>query len=172
MSVAGLKVERILGATWRFTWDAGTPDYEIWLDGIVIDTVTPESFDFELPGFNVTPPPLEIVEVSDVPDSEIRPPFLILQWREIALATSYSVEFLVGSVFEKQKFVYPKGSGYLRFQTPAQVDATEVIWRIRAMDDAGNFGVEVPFTIDIVKNPDPPDVSITYVVDSVVVGVA
>ncbi len=168
--VLDLTVIRLEDSTWKFTWTAGTPDYEIWLDGILLDTVTPEEFIFTCPGFDSNPPPLEIVEVSQIPDSEIHPPFLILQWREITLAKYYVLQFFTGVIFQIQKFIIGDLTGYIKEETPPQLDDTEVQWRITTLDEFDNAGASINFIVDIVKNPDPPAVNITFAAGAVQVG--
>jgi hypothetical protein len=47
--------------TWQLTWEVGTPPYTIWLEGLVIaEGLTTESYIISEPGWETTPPPVEI----------------------------------------------------------------------------------------------------------------
>jgi len=149
---------------WQFSWTGDPADvFNIWLDGVLIDTVTGPEYDFDRPGYRSTPPPLEVVDDEDDAESELYPPFAIIQWRAVAGATAYIVEKYVSSAWVVKKTVQESAKGWYSFTTFALGDQVSQQYRVSAADSRGNAGTAVSYTFAIVRNPAPPDVS--YAID-------
>jgi len=147
---------------WLFAWDADSGEsFEIWWNGTLLNTVVGGEFDCELNGYAETPPPLEVVadESGVDAESELYPPFVILQWRGVSGATAYLVEQYVSGAWIARKTVMERERGYYTYQTAVLEDDTETTFRVSALDARGTAGTPVNFSFKVVRNPAPPDVS-------------
>jgi len=149
---------------WQFTWSGAPADiFNVWLDGVLIATVTGTEYDFDKEGYDATPPPLEIVDDEDDAESELYPPFAIIQWRTVDGAAAYLVERLVSASWVVQKTITEDGSGWYAFTTVVLGDQTSEQYRVSALDSRTNAGTAVAYTFALVRNPAPPSVS--YAID-------
>lgn len=157
---------------WVFTWPADSGDYSIWLDGVLLSTVTTEEYTYDLAEEYINaPPPLEIVNSADDADSAEHPPFAIIQWRGTTTAAQYVLEEVVDAVATERKTIFENGSGYYAFQTPVLTDCASATWQVIPIDEDGNEGDPLSFTAYIVRNPDAPQVSIAIAGGTVTVSV-
>lgn len=163
MSINPTVVRRDDGG-WDFTWTPGTSPYSIWLDGRLKTTVIDEAYSFTDPGYEDSPPPLEIVSDGDVAENSLFPPFLTLQWQRVAAAEAYIIERYNGATWEEVGEVTQTSNTYLQWVSPALEDGTTVQYRVKAVDLRGNAGTPITFSIEVCRNPAPPEV--TYTIDS------
>ena len=147
---------------WVFTWTGAPADiFMIWLDGVLIDTVTGTEYDCEVDGYEDNPPPLEIVDDEDDAENDLYPPIAKLQWRGVAGATAYLIERYVGTSWITYKTIYETSAGWYLYTTAALTDQASEQWRISALDERGNAGTTVPFAFSLVCNPVCEDVDYT-----------
>ncbi len=157
-------VTRLDNGGWDFGWSGGTPPYSIWNLGILIATVTPTSYIFNSPGYELTPPDLEILSSGSQSQQEEYPPYVILQWRGLQNAYAYLVEWLPppsGSEYQILSTILEKGRGYYQWTSLAYPDDTEEQFRVSACDQYGNPGTPIQFSIQICRNPPAPVVDVT-----------
>jgi len=149
---------------WLFEWGGGSAEsFEIWLDGVLLDTVEGGEYTCTEDGYDATAPNLEIMEdlSGAEAENELYPPFAILQWREVAGADGYDVEEQVGGSWIIRRNITDADAGYYTYQTSALDDSTVVPFRVTALDVNGNGGTPVTFSIKLARNPAPPDVAIS-----------
>lgn len=158
-------IEKIGPSSWRFAWSATTGPYRVYLDGRLIDTITAVEYDYEGYTWGSFPPPLEVLDANDstTPQNLDYPPRLWLQWRGVTDAEYYVVEYYSGSAWTRVNLQMPEtGAGYYKYQTPALADVTTAQWRVLAVDAYQNESDPLTFSALIVRNPDTPDVTMTY----------
>jgi len=152
-------------AHWLFEWDGGSATtYYIWLRGILIDTVVGGEYDSAEPGYEDSPPPLEIVETEDA-ENELYPPFATLQWKAVVGANAYLVERYVSGAWTTVDVLSEIGVGYYWYRTEVLEDQTQEQFRVSTTDPKGNTGTPITFTFSITRNPTPPDIE--YEIDSI-----
>jgi len=161
------------GGIWLFEWTAvALRPYEIWHNGILIDTVTPADTDGEytstLAGFVSSPPPFEIHDTTaNKAENEEYPPFAILQWRGLAGAGGYTVEQFLTIQASLERFpwtivktITESAAGWYSYNTVLLTDQVENEYRVKALNNKGAGGQAIEFDITVVRNPAPPDVAL------------
>lgn len=146
---------------WNFTWDVGTAPYAIWLDGKLLDTVDDEEYDVTLPGYEDVPPSLEILNDGEEAESELYPPYVIVQWRGIPTAVAYVVEENVEGDWVTRATVQEARRGYYTWRSPAKPDGSALQFRVLPADLYGNTGTAIAFSMDLCRNPETPEIEIT-----------
>lgn len=155
-------VARIESGGWDFSWPAGTGPYSVWLDGRRLAVVTDPAYTFLLPGYDLIPPDLEILDVGGTPDNFVYPPYVLLQWRGLQSAVNYIIEqytgdsttpwVLLGSLRELKR-------GYYAWTTAPIPDEEDVQFRVTAADLVGNPGTHREFAAQVCCNPRRPAVA-------------
>lgn len=148
--------------SWGFTWSPGTPPYSVWLDGILLGTVSTEAYTAELPNYETVPPALEIVSTGSSAGNSLYPPRVILQWRGITTSAGYLVEQFVSSSWVQRVNVSESGRGYYDWLSGPQDDGSTGQFRVTAFDLRGNGGTPLAFSLIICRNPAPPAATIGY----------
>jgi hypothetical protein len=158
MSINATVTRRADGG-WSFAWDPGTPPYAIWLDGHLIATVDEEeSYEFIRPNYDDAPPDLEILNTADVSESELYPPFLQIQWRGLLTAAGYIIQQYIAAAWVSIQTIQEKQKGYYIWRSPALDDGSSPLYRVMASDLQGNVGDPIAFTVEVVRNPEHPEV--------------
>lgn len=150
--------------SWLFSWEAGTPPYQIWLNGVLIASPTTNSYVFALPGYETLPPDLEILNAGDFSDSENYPPFVLLQWRGVQGCAGYVVQQATGlsaNPWANVGWRREDRSGYYQWQSQALPDDAIAEFRVLPVDLAGNQGTEIDFTLTVVRTPPHPSVALS-----------
>ena len=148
--------------SWLYTWTAGSPEYRIYLDGVLIDTTSAQEYEFYGAGYDNTPPPIEITSSGITAETELYRAVAVLQWRYVDGAFEYWVQKYTGGAWVQQSRIPEIGAGYYKFVTPIQDDCTETSWRVLAVDENGIEGDAVIFTFTLARNPDEPDITMSY----------
>lgn len=149
-------------SSWLFTWDyVSGESFEVWLDGNLLTTVSDGEYTCSEDGYDDAPPPLEIVDATLDAESELYPPYVILQWREVTGAYGYQVDEYSGGSWLKLRVFTTASAGYYWYKSDPLDDDETHIFRVRALDLNGNAGTAVQFTYQMARNPAPPDVTIT-----------
>lgn len=162
-------VVRMSNGGWRFTWPVGTSPYSIWLDGVLLDTVDDEEYESVLPGYDDAPPALEILDDGDTAENALYPPYLQLQWRGLANAAGYVIQQDENGTWVDVQTVQETGKGYYLWKSPPQDDESSLSFRVLAVDLRGNEGSPISFSMEMCRNPAPPDVSLSLSSDGNVV---
>lgn len=148
---------------WTFTWEEESGvSYNIYLGGVLLDTVDEGEWVSTVPGYLSSPPPVEIVPDNETAESLTYPPFLRLQWRIVEGEAGYRVEEYVGGSWVTRREIMDNGSEYYSYKTPLLEDGSTANWRVSAFGKQGDAGTPVVFTVEIVRNPSTPDVSLDY----------
>lgn len=157
-----LTIANTAQGVWTFSWDAESGvSYEVWLDGVLLATVDEGEYVCSYPGYTTSPPPLEIVE-EGLAESETYPPHLLLQWRRVPNATAYKVEESVSGTWTQRRIIMDLGEEYFKHQTGPLEDGSTALWRVSALDNQGDAGTAVGFSVLICRNPPEPDVAMDY----------
>ena len=155
-------VTRIEAGKWKFEWSVGTSPYQIWLKGkLIVDDLDDEEYEYFNPNYVDSAPPVEILNDGDSIESDDNSPLLKFLWRGTTAATAYLVEKFEDSAWATKATVMERELGYYSWTTPAQADETTAQWRVRAVNLHGEAGTGILFTVDVVRNPDPPDVNVS-----------
>jgi len=146
---------------WIFSWDGDSPDtFDIWLEGELLDTVEGGYYEFPLPGYETTPPPIEVVSDDSYTEAEneIYPPYATLQWREVSGASGYKVKRYVSGSWTNQVTIRETDLGWYVYKTVVVEDQTQEQFRVYAINENDDEGTPVTFTFTLTRNPSEPDV--------------
>lgn len=148
---------------WVFTWTTYTGvSYEVWLDGILLDTVTTGTYTYNVGDYETTPPSLEIHYVSvDKAENSAYPPYAIIQWRGLTGAAGYVVERYISDVWTVVRNLTERAAGWYAYATAVLDDDTDVQFRVKALDSKGTEGTPITTTVHLIRNPTPPTVTFT-----------
>ena len=156
--------------SWLFTWTAGSAPYAVWLDGKLLTSgLTAESYEYTGGEYVDTPPPVEILESGDTPKNQDYPPRYTIQWRGNVNAYAYVVQQYLSGTWTDVGFSIERGKGYYRYETLALADAESHQFKVIALDLYDNEGTAIAFTVSMVRNPAPPDVTLTMTAGDLVV---
>jgi len=147
---------------WLFEWDGDSGDsFDIWLDGVLLETVTGGEYECVEPDYDEAPPPLEIVadDSYTFAENDLYPPFAYIQWRGVLGCAGYVVEKLVGATWVTQDVIAENLKGWYYYRTAVLEDGGSYYYRVVATTLGGSEGTPVDFIVDIVRNPSPPSVS-------------
>ena len=163
MSELALTITKAEEGRWLFTWDVESESaFNIYHEGILLANVTVGEYLSELPDYVDSPPVLEIVDSSDVAENVTYPPFVRLQWRRVAGETGYRIQEKVGMSWVTRREIMDGGAEYYAFQSRALPDGSVSQWRVAAFGQQGDAGSYVSFSLEIVRNPEEPDVDMLY----------
>ena len=155
---------------WKFTWSPGAAPYSVWLEGVEVTTdLLIEEYEYDGADFPDVPPPLEILEAGDIADNETYPPRALVQWYGNPLAVAYEVEQKIDGVFTLVVAATERGDGYYSWTSLPLDDVTTHEFRVKAIDSFGNEGPLISFSVDIVRNPPAPDVTVAVSAGDIVV---
>lgn len=155
---------------WLFQWDEDSfldsdsdIGYDIWLDGVLLDTVYDPEYLYTGESVLGRPPALEIVpDESDVfAESDLYPPYVTIQWRGTSEAAGYLVQRYVGGSWVNQRYVTEKDRGWYMFRSAVLSDGTVEQYRVMATDAPGNTGTPISFSLEVTRNPADPAVDIS-----------
>ena len=147
--------------SWLFSWSVSSGTYDIWYNGGLLITVATESYEATIPGYSTFPPPLDIVDQGDDVESETYLPFLALQWKGMAEASTYIIEYFSddNDAWVRKDTVAETGKEYYMFYTPVLADVTQARWRVTARNEVSDGGTPIEFTSLVVRNSDIPIVT-------------
>jgi len=147
-------------ATWLFTWAVGTPPYAVWLDGRQLASgLTVESFLYEEAIHEDEAPPLEILNDGDPVQNQLFPPRIQIQFRALQAAAAYIIEQFIAAAWVQVAQIMEAKRGYHNRETEPLDDATTHLFRATALSVAGAEGTPLTFSIDMVRNPNTPQVA-------------
>jgi len=147
---------------WRVEWGEGFA-VDVYLNGrLRAENVTTGFIGF--PGEK--PPPVEVVEHGERPQSAYAAPWIQVQWRGVAGAKFYRVQRKAGSGAWRTVAGMPEdGRGYYVWQSPSEQDGLELEYRV--VVDAGGAGVVgAASSWRVIRHPDAPAVGIAVETDS------
>lgn len=149
---------------WRWEWSATTAPYRIYYKGKLLETTRNTTYQMEMPGATVEPPELEILDANDADPAEnlTYPPRALLQWRGTNTAAYYDIQEDVDGEWTTRCRLIDRNEGYCRYESRALDDVTTSSWRVIPVDEYGNEGTALELSIDIVRNPPAPEVSMKY----------
>ncbi len=147
---------------WRFTWtsDQMDPEYRVYLDGQLVSVQTAEQFDVKVEG--EVSPVLEVLDSEDDVPNDAFPPYLRLGWLPVSDAVRYLVQQYDGGWVDVATLAAEADRAWYQYDTPGLADVTVHQWRVIPIDEAGNEGSALAFSVLMVRHPDPPDVTFTY----------
>lgn len=155
--------------SWKFVW-TGTSPYYVIRKGVLVfppsTTRTEWIFDHD---DDQEPPVVEVYDSTQVSTASVQltnPPYGMLQWWHAENAAYYLVQKEVtdGAAtywVNVPPLIIDLGVGYYQYETPALSDETTTSYRVVAVDQNGAQNL-VEFDIPMVRNPDPPRITISY----------
>lgn len=169
MAAAITSITRIAPLTWKFVW-SGTAPYYVVRNGVLIFSAATERTEWLFENDdNEEPPAIEVYDSTQVATalSQIaNPPYGLLQWWHASSAAYYLVQKEVtdgAATYWKTvpPLVIDLGVGYYQYDTGVLDDETTTTFRVMAVDEQGGQN-PIEFDIPMVRNPDPPSISISY----------
>lgn len=155
--------------SWQYNW-SGTSRFHVIAKGrdVFFPSTTKTSHIFDHDD-NEEPPVVEVYDSTETEadvDQMVNPPYMLLQWYAATDAKYYIAQQqeTVGANTQwttRKPTIFANGEGYYQFATPVLDDEEEHTWRIIALDDLGHESI-VEFTMTMVRNPDPPRISLAY----------
>lgn len=149
---------------WQFTWtNTSAAYYRIVLNGVQIDEVQPGTgstqYLYSKNGYEVYPPPLEIMEATEVAPSENNQPFLVMQWygEGPENVDHYIVYELLSSQWVQRSFVNETGEFIYSCTTPILADETTFQYKVVAVGDIQQESTELDFVINVIRPPISPE---------------
>ncbi len=141
--------------SWAFYWtNTAATYYRAILNGQEIGVASGSPYYFTLPGYKAFPPPLEIVEESNLALSEIYPANLAIQWYQVSPKVDhYEVDLWTGSAWQLFKTVNESGLPVYTVQPQNLKDETTNQYQVVAADAIGNSSTGLPFETYIVTPP-------------------
>lgn len=157
------KIEKVQAETWRFEW-TGTAPFRIHRNGLLEETTDNLNKTIEFPDDSEEPPALEVLDANDTatPENFKNPVFARIQWRSVPNTDLYFVQQKVGTSFLSRQSFTDNGEGYFKFDSEPLVDEANTDFRVIAVDKTGNQSAVVDFDTFIVRNPDPPKITIVF----------
>lgn len=160
-------ITKVAPGHWRYVW-TGTSPYYVYKDGhLFFNATTRTEWIFDNTS-NYEPPVIEVrdsTEATTTIEQLNNPPYATLQWFMAANAAYYIIQeyVTVGSSgsWVTRKNLFEDGSEYYTYQTPVLDDVTTATWRVLAVDKHNTYN-PVTFEIYMVRNPDPPDIALSY----------
>lgn len=157
------KIEKTGSRSWRFTW-TGTAPFDVVLGGrVVLENTSETTYEAES-ATAYEPPPIEVIAAgAGSAQSQLYPPYLVVQWFHLAFAAYYRVfEYVDSAWIQRGRTITDSGDGYYTYTTADLTDCAESKWRVIPYDAYGGAGDPVDITVMIVRVPDPPSVELTY----------
>lgn len=150
---------------WQFTWtNTSAAYYRIVLNGVQIDEVQPDisgttTYTSNQVGYEVYPPPLEIMEATEVAPSENNQPFLSMQWygEGVGVVDHYLVYEFVASQWIQRAYINEVGSFIYTCTTPVLADEVAFTYKVVAVGIVQQQSTELDFTINVIRPPDSPE---------------
>ncbi len=155
--------ERVGTYAVKYAW-TGTAPFDIWCNGEkILNQTTTTSTVVQFPSETV-PHAIEVRDADSVgvANSVKYSPRIRLQWRGQSGVDYYKVQAYLSAEWSTRQIVRENGKGYYMFTTIAQADASTVQWRIVPVDYRKYEGEPVTFSHYVVRNPEPPDVALSY----------
>jgi hypothetical protein len=149
---------------WEYTW-SGTSPFNLYLDWEYLDeTSTTDVNRIVLNSDNTEPPILEVLDANDTtePDQIRHGGRAVLQWRDVADTDYYVIEEKVSSVWTELDIIGHNSLGYNKYITELLDDETTAQFRVTATALDETAGEPVAFDLFVVRNPDPPDITLSY----------
>ncbi len=164
MSIAFDGIEQIGGTRWRYTWTATTSPYRVYYRGELRETVTDTEYTIAASDASSEPPVIEVLDASDTDPPEMLkyPPRLALQWRGVEGAAAYLLYRYEDTAWVHRATVLESGRGYYEHVTDVVDDLSIADWAVYAVSAKDNSSYPVEVSGRIVRNPDPPEVTMTY----------
>lgn len=166
MAASITEIRRLARGSWRYTW-SGTSPFYVYQDGVSrYNGSTTLTTDIFLNNSDYEPPQIEIVDSTGstaTMQQVLYPPYFVFQWRWAYRAEQYVIRQYDSDSgdYEDRQTIREDGSGYYQFQTQALADATMHLWKVVAQDGALNES-ELDFSMEMIRNPDPPALSFSY----------
>jgi hypothetical protein len=149
---------------WRYTW-SGTSPFRLYLDWELVDgRSTTDTSRVFVNADDDEPPVLEVLDANDTSDPEqIRNGGrAVLQWRDTAQSDYYLIEEKVSGTWTEMDIVQHDGLGYNQYITELLDDETTAQFRVTATASDDSAGQPLPYDLFIVRNPDPPNITMSY----------
>mgnify|MGYP007083423847 FL=1 len=152
---------------WEFSYssDQASPTFRVYHEGLLID----ESARTTVQVQSDTEPVIEVYDATTTPSQWTYPGRVRLQWYHQADADAYRVYEYVNSTWLERITLQDHGPAYHQWQSRWLSDVTTAQFRVVALDTLRNEGTEVDLNVFIVRNPDPPQVTVTYSGGNIVV---
>jgi len=156
-------ITKVGSQSWKYEWTGTTP-YQVYRQGKLIDTVDDAEYTIEVYGATDEPPVIEVLDDDDVgtAQSVLYPCRVTLQWRGVSGADSYVIYKYVDAAWVEQAYAMEVSAGYYTHESGCLDDVTASQWRVTAKDTHNNESDPISFTLFVVRNPDLPDLDLSY----------
>ena len=166
MAVTQTQPVKIAYGTWRIGWtsDVSAPTFYVYFHGR-LEIVTMDEEFVMVTGDDSEPPAIEVYDDPAVIADQLKESGrMVLQWYAVPGNASvvYRVEHLQGSSWITKLHVVENGRGVYQYPTAWLADMVEAYFRVIPIDSVGREADPIEFTAMVVRNPDPPEIALTY----------
>lgn len=149
----------------RFSSDVAVPvPFRVYVDRLLVREwdSTSQSAEYVLTvGANQTPFIEVLDKACDIPQLAF-PGKVTLHWLREGTAVEYRIEELVSAVWTDRGSLFDNGEPSYTWDTRWLEDVTTHQFRVIAIDAAGNEGTATTYSVQMVRHPDPPNVTYAY----------
>jgi len=171
MSATVTSITKAGSYAWRYDY-SGTSPFDIYYNGEVIASQTTDTAIILNHTDAYEPPALEIIDAddTDTPESVRYSPLFIGQFRGDPDMSYYLVEQYVDAAWTQIAQIPEDGlGGYRKFQSTALADVTTHSFRVTPYDADDNAGYPLQYDIFMIRNPEPPSVTVTYAAGTITI---
>lgn len=149
-------VRKLPDKSWLFTWPASAPQYRVVLFGFELARTTSTSYTYDLDNYPLYPPPVEVVPVGELSQSELYPAFVTVQWYRGDGVDNYTVTEKQGAgPFLAAADYGGDASWAYTHATAVKADGTLVTLRVTPYNELGDAGDYLEFQETVVCQPPP-----------------
>ena len=165
MAASITSIQKLGTKMWRYDY-SGTSRFKRYIKGVLYEgRSSADTFLIVVGDSDVEPVPVEIIDSTENEEdvSQVKyPQRAVLQWRAATGTAYYKIQKSVSGVWTDVRIIHHRpNSIYFKWQSPQLDDVTTHQYRVMAYTASGDEGVPIPMDVSIVRNPDPPEVTIS-----------
>jgi hypothetical protein len=150
---------------WRLEWasDLASPTFYLWMDGVFVLSTGAGSI--EVAVSVPSSPVFSVFDDADAAPSNVYPAGVLIQWDQPTdLEVEYYLveEYVAAAWTERTRVTADPARWQYEFQTRPLEDVTTHQFRVTPVGVNGNAGAARTYSVYMVRNPDPPDVALSY----------
>lgn len=148
---------------WRLRWESdvgGTPIYRVYRNGRCIQTGPRNCCTVSMQADESGT--IEVLDDADAVPAAIPRVRMRLLWDAVTGTARYRVQRYVGAAWVTEVEIRAGDRTNYEYLTPPLEDVTDHQYRVVPIGENGNEGTPATVTVTMVRNPDPPVVTMEY----------
>jgi len=156
---AQLLADGVTGQLWRVSWTGSADLYYVYVDGVLAATTSQTWYDLTV-GVGQSPM-VDVLDDSAATPDETFPAGITLAWYSVGGGVAqYRIDKYIDGQWVEQATV--SDAWYQVWRSGTLADDTDHQYRIVPIGTNGNEGTAVEYIALVVRNPDPPAVTMAY----------